>query len=136
MPMGMGIGLCDWSAGGKAVEDYRNPNAGASFVWPGWGSVVRFSWEVLLWEAEGEIAVAEDGAVVEIGGGDFPEMFGEGAEFFGFVRGAGGGVTAGAVAKFGGVWGRGMAVGPGFVFSLIGDVFAHAVGGVAIDAFF
>ena len=92
------------------------------------------SCEVLLWLAVGEVAVLEAGGVVGAEGGEGPEFGRERADVGdGFVGWAGAWLAAGAVACFGDEGGRGMAVGPGGVSLVVGDVFAGAVHGVTID---
>jgi len=95
--------------------------------------VARFSCDEFVWEAEGEIAGAEGVGVAGRGGCDFPEDFREWAEVFGFVNGAGALLAAGAVAELGDVFRWGMAAGPGGVALVVGDGFAHAGDGVAVD---
>ena len=87
-------------------------------------------------EAEGEVAGVQAFGVKRVEGANFPEGFGEETKFFGFVNGAGALVAAGAVAEVGDVFGWGMAVGPRSVLLVVGDVFAHAGDGVAVDALF
>ena len=50
-------------------------------------------------------------------------------------RGGEGAVAAGAVAEFGDVFGWRVAIGPGGVALVVGDVFAGAAVGVGVDAF-
>ena len=64
----------------------------------------------------------------------FSRRWGKGTDVGnGFVGGAGAGVAAGAMAFFGDEFGCGMAVGPGGVFLVVGDVLADAIDGVGVD---
>ncbi len=93
-----------------------------------------FSCGVFVGTTKGEVAVMETMGVVGVEGGYFPENGREGAERWNVVGGgAGAGVAAGAVAFFGDEFGCGMAVRPGGVVLVVGDVFADAVDGVAVD---